>query len=216
MSWLTDAVDSVGHAFGGGGDNGLGTVATIAGGIAQGIGRSNATNDAIAGLKGSKKLQRKVFEETAPARQQLIADATMDPSVLQPFQTRSLDDTTRAIQAQLASSGGRAAGRGGLAAAFDAIARAKDRAVASNQQTRDLASTRLATIGYGQVPGMARTTEDIGATRGYGDIAAGNLIGSTTGQVFGLANAANKQSLIGTQPYSIVTPTFANEDAFGG
>lgn len=164
-----------------------------AGAVLQSQGLDDAAKEAKKGTQASLQFQRGIYNETAPARQELLRLASLNPSMLQPHQQRGALDLERDIRAGLAASGSRGSPRS-VAAGFDAMGRFRDRAIDANRQEQMGAVNRLASIGYGTAPGISRTYADSGNTEALIRDAKGRLYSDTVGTIFGAATAQNAAS----------------------
>lgn len=85
----------------------------------------------------------------------------LDPNQLTPDQKIAIEDLTRNLTANLAASGLRGAGRAGVAAVGDSLARAKADMFKQNMTRRDDAARLLNTQGYNATGQVANTVEGI-------------------------------------------------------
>lgn len=136
------------------------------------------------------------IETGQQALQRLEQIAQQDPNKLTPAQRLQMKDLQRQFVGNLASSGLRGAGRAGVAATNDAIARQAARSFDANQARSDAATTKLNEMGFSSTGKVAdnryATGKNISDT---GFNLAGNVgskIASGEGQVAAANYATNK------------------------
>lgn len=101
----------------------------------------------LQGNTRARDILQGMVRETAPARATLAEAARTRPT-LYPWQQRSMDDLRRAMQHQLRARGTAGMGEGGIAVAFDQMARARERMDAANRGEQLDAASQLARYGF--------------------------------------------------------------------
>lgn len=154
------------------------------------------------------------YTDDMGAREMIGRAMTSRPELLNDSQKIGLEDLTRDVTANLATSGMRGAGRGGQAVLADAQRRFRAGAFDQNQQRADLASRDLAAEGEraranaanietGTSGAIAADTlnsgaaigggyADMGATNAGAILGSANLAGQTLGALSALRNSETK------------------------
>lgn len=155
------------------------------------IGTQRQIRALLQGYSEARGILGSIRDETAPARGVMV-QAARGPEGLYPWQQRALEDLRRSMQHQLMAAGTRGMGEGGIAVAFDQLARSRERLDADNRREQLSAAEMLSRQGYdvtqklaGLAAGQGEQISRLYGADSAGDVARASRLGEIRAGLYG-------------------------------